>query len=70
MKARTFWLALDNNEYFNGAVFLYSRKPELFDGNYVGKSERAFCAEDFKKITGITIKTGECRKFRLEEIKK
>ena len=73
MKTKTFWLARDKmNEWKDDKIWLYSKKPKNY--NEYPEAWAAefcvmdFCEEGFKKISGITIKPGECRKFRLVEV--
>ena len=68
----TFWLARDKWGLESNLIFSYSKKPRRIEKGYDlwpnSGCEYAFCYSAFTRITGIKIKKGECRQFRLEEV--
>ena len=69
---KTFWLARDKGGHSTDLVFLHTEKPRPLTHNpniYGFGAVDNFCIAQFTEITGIKIKKGECRQFRLEEIK-
>lgn len=68
MKAKTFWLAVDDAYISSDMIWVYPKKPKYIDKIWEGMCVEKFCNDMFKRLTGIAIKPGECRKFRLVEV--
>ncbi len=63
---RNLWLARDKDSYNSDWITMYEKKPE-WNNEYqkYGSDEiHVFWYKDFKSITGITLKPGECRKIK------
>ena len=58
------WLSRDKGISFMDDIYLWNKKPNFNGTSYYGTALYAFCLREFKKITGIYLKSGECRKIK------
>ncbi len=74
-KSKTFWVTRDEDDFHGDKLLVYVWKvrdnPQK-DSNGVWELGKSgvydFCYRGFKALTGITLKPGERKKFRLEEV--
>jgi len=76
MKAKTFWLVRNQGRFGSVSVWR-GEKPRYFLDEESGHYEPTrsqnvynFCSVVFYQITGIRLRPGEVRKFKLTEVKK
>ncbi len=63
---RNLWLARDKGIYKSDWICMYDGKPKWNDecDEYYDDGMHKFRYKDFRNITGITLKPGECRKIK------
>lgn len=65
VKSKSFWVGRTRNSYEVGSMKKYwNRRKFLLVGFIFG-----FCWEDFENATDIKLKVGECKRFKLVEVK-
>lgn len=75
MKEKTFWIGRDRYGFMGNHVIFCSQKPIESIGNFKhwvgpGRSiEWEVQSDEFKKVTGISLKNGEVKIFKLIEVK-
>ena len=66
-KSKVFWVTRDNDDHGEYEIWPYRAHPKSNDGWYPSGCSFGCCLDDFQRITGITLKPGEKKKFRLVE---